>query len=260
MKPVIFIKFGGSAITDKTREEKINQENIDQLVFQLKKFIETNNQYNFLIGIGAGSFGHIQVNKYNLKNKIASKKQKLGFSIVTNLVQKLNQKVIETLLKNNLPSISIKPNSIFLSGDKNSFFIKTIIEALNQNYLPVLYGDMVFDKNTGGRVLSTDEIFYHLAKIFYQQILPLKKIIFTGDTDGVLDGKGRTIEFIDKKIFPKIEPVFTHNPLIDVTGGMKKKVFWALKIAHLKIPCYILKYENLFNFLVKKSVRVTKII
>ncbi len=260
MKPIIFIKFGGSAITDKTQEEKINQENIDQLVFQLKKFIETNNQYNFLIGTGAGSFGHIQVNKYNLKNKITSNEQKLGFSIVTNLVQKLNQRVIKNLLKNNLPGISIKPNSVFLSGDKNSFFINTIIEALNQNYLPVLYGDMVFDKNIGGRVLSTDEIFYHLAKIFLKQKIPLKKIIFTGDTDGVLNEQGKTIEFINKKIFPKIEPVFTHNPLIDVTGGMKKKVFWALKIARLKIPCYILKYENLFNFLAKKPVKATKII
>lgn len=260
MKPIIFIKFGGSAITNKAKEKEINQENINSLVKQLKKFIDINNQFSFLIGTGAGSFGHLQVNKYQLKNKIILPNQKLGFAIVTNLVQTLNQKVIETFLKENLPAISIKPNSIFFSSNKNSIFSKTIIKALEENYIPVVYGDMVFDKNLGGRVLSTDEIFYHLIKIFNQQKLSINKVIFTGDTNGVLNEKGETIKVVNKIIFPKIQSIFTHNPLIDVTGGMKKKVYWALKITQYKLPCYILKFDNLFNFLTNKLVNSTKII
>ncbi len=259
MKTVILIKFGGSAITDKTKEEQINQRNINLLVSQLKKILEKNKNYHFIIGTGAGSFGHIQVNKYNLKNNITSEKQKLGFSIITNLVQTLNQQVIKTFLENNLPAISIKPNSIFLSEKKNYFFIKIIIEALKQDYLPVLYGDMVFDQLKGGRVLSTDEIFYHLVKNLIKEKIKIEKIIFAGDTDGVLDKNGKTIPLITKKTFPKIQSVFTENPLIDVTGGMKKKVNWAIKITQFKIPSFILKYINLYNFLKNKKISYTKV-
>ncbi len=261
IKPIIFIKYGGSVITNKEKEEEVIEKNIDFISSQIKEVYNLK-KYSFIIGNGAGSFGHIQVKKYHLKDDITSDFQKLGFSKVSFLVSKLNFKVVSSLINYNLPAISIKPSSIYLSKNnkKNKFFIDSILEFLNSDYLPVLYGDMVLDKEKGGVVLSTDKIFFELVKIFYKKNLKIEKIIFCGKTLGVIDKKGKTIPLITKKNYPKIKSVFFENSYVDVTGGMKTKVETALKIAKFGISSYILDKNNLKNCLVNKNFLGTKIL
>lgn len=260
-KPIIFIKYGGSVITNKEKEEEVIEKNIDFISSQIKDIYNLK-KYSFVIGNGAGSFGHIQVKKYNLKNDIKSDFQKLGFSKVSSLVSKLNLKVVFSLINQNLPAISIKPSSIYLSKNnkKNKFFIDSILEFLKSDYLPVLYGDMVLDKEKGGTVLSTEQIFFQLIKTLKQKKTKVEKVVFCGKTPGVLDKNGQTISLITKKNYPKIKSVFFENSYVDVTGGMKTKVEIALKIARFGIPSCILDKENLKNCLLNKNFIGTKIL
>lgn len=255
MKKVVFIKFGGSLITDKKKEEVVNLDEIDKLSKQIKEIKNKDKDYIFLIGNGAGSFGHIQVEKYQLKKRIITEKQKVGFAKVSNLVLKLNYLVVSSLIKYNLPAISIKPSSIIISSNEKlrKKYFDIVSKFLETGYIPVLSGDMILDDVKGGTVLSTDKLFYYLVKYFKKKNFFIDKVIFCGLTDGVLDEKKRVIKMINKKNFLKIKKVFYNNPYIDVTGGMKKKVEIALKIAKLGIKSYIISGDNLKDSFFNKN-------
>lgn len=104
----------------------------------------------------------------------------------------------------------MKPSSIFISSNNRAktLFIETVINFLNLGIIPVVYGDMVYDEIKGGTVLSTDRMFYELAKSFEKKSIGVDRVVFCGVTDGVIDKKGMTIKVINRIIFPKIEDVF----------------------------------------------------
>lgn len=112
-KPVIFIKCGGSFITHKDRPYSANIENIRLFSFQMKKLIMKFPEFHYIIGNGAGSFGHYAVIKYGLTNGISRQKDVLGFVKVHNAVVRLNSLLIDDLLKNDLPVFSLQPQLYF---------------------------------------------------------------------------------------------------------------------------------------------------
>ena len=99
MKRLTLIKFGGSFITDKSREETVDTKNIETLTGQFKELLEKNPETLFLLGTGAGSFGHLHVDKYDLEKGVKSYSQKLGFCLTEESVSRLNQIVLTSLLK-----------------------------------------------------------------------------------------------------------------------------------------------------------------
>ena len=79
------IKLGGSVITDKTKENCYKKEIVDNLVKEIKKA----NKKTIIVH-GAGSFGHIIADKYNLNEGHRSSDQLLGFSLTQGMVQKFH--------------------------------------------------------------------------------------------------------------------------------------------------------------------------
>jgi len=237
MKQMVFIKFGGSVITDKNQEEKVNLDAIDNLSKQVSEILNKDKDIKIMIGNGAGSFGHMQVERYKLNNGVKTSVQKLGVTKVQELVARLN----------NLPAVSIKPSSIITTSDKkiHNLPMDPLINYLNDGYIPVIYGDMVKDLMLGAIVMSTDRLFFEISKLFYEKDIKIDKIIFCGSTKGVLDLNGNTISEITKKSFPNIKNVFFENRYTDVTGSMKKKVETALKIAELGTKSYIIDINSL---------------
>ncbi|KKP71738.1 MAG: Aspartate/glutamate/uridylate kinase [Candidatus Roizmanbacteria bacterium GW2011_GWA2_35_19] len=211
MKKMIFIKFGGSIITDKNQEEKVNLDSIDNLSKQVSEILNKEKDIKIMIGNGAGSFGHMQVERYKLNNGVKTSVQKLGVTKVQELVARLNQMVVKSLTKHNLPAVSIKPSSIITTSDKkiHNLPMDPLINYLNEK-------DIKIDK-----------------------------IIFCGSTKGVLDLNGNTISEITKKSFPNIKNVFFENRYADVTGSMKKKVETALRITEFGIKSYIIDIASL---------------
>lgn len=261
MKRLVFIKFGGSLITDKTKEETINYSEIEHLAGQLKEALAADKDLSVLIGTGAGSFGHIQVKKFGLQEGVDTESKKLNFARVADSVSRLNRIAITHLLKNGIPAVSIHPSSIFLmsSGSVIKIFIDALTGFLKLRVVPVVYGDMVYDEIKGASVLSTDQQFLELIGNFKNHDIKVEKVIFCGATDGVIDLNGKTIKKIDEKKFLKIDSVFYKNEYVDVTGGMKKKVKISLEIANLGVKSYIIKGSDLTKVLIDNKFSGTVI-
>ncbi len=93
--------------------------------------------------------------------------------------------------------------------------------ALDHRLLPVVYGDVVVDRARGGTILSTEDLFCHLAGA-----LNPTRILLAGVEEGVWqDFPARTV------LVPRIDPSGPLSPAslhgsaaIDVTGGMHAKV------------------------------------
>jgi len=253
MKKLIFIKFGGSLITDKTKPNTVKLENIKNLSFQIKEIISKDKNISIILGNGAGSFGHIPVNQYGIKNGIFDEKQKYGMTVVQNGCATLNRIVVSALLQTGVPACTIGPSSVIMAnnGRVSSFFIESILGFINLGVIPVIYGDMIYDSKIGASVFSTEKQLIELVKKLKEVNLKIDKAIFCGTTDGVLDNNGKTIKEINKENFSRISDSFFESKEIDVTGKMKQKVESCLQLSEYGIQSYII------NGLVKNSLAQT---
>jgi isopentenyl phosphate kinase len=94
--------------------------------------------------------------------------------------------------------------------------------------LPVVYGDVVFDRIRGGTILSTEDLFTHLAS----QLHPTR-LLLTGLEPGVWADYPtctRLIPEITPLNFSQVAPGLNSSAATDVTGGMDNKVRQALSL------------------------------
>ena len=241
MKNLIFLKLGGALITDKGKafQEKINT--IKRLAREIHR-ARKKKKITLIIGNGGGSYPHTPAKKYRTAEGIINKKSIEGIAKVQDAAARLNRIIVKELLKVKEMAISIQPSAISLgkNGRIGEIYTKTIKVFLSLGMVPVLYGDVIFDKEKGCAIASTEEIFFALAK----RIKP-KKIIFAEDVAGVFEGnphlnpKAKLIKKISQKNFSKIKKMISGSRGIDVTGGMIAKVKKCLEIGKLGIPSFI---------------------
>jgi isopentenyl phosphate kinase len=100
--------------------------------------------------------------------------------------------------------------------------------ALSAGITPVIHGDVVFDEVRGGTILSTEDLFTHLA----HALLP-DRILLAGLEEAVwADFPSRTkkIERITPQTFNEISAGVGMADGADVTGGMASKVKQTLEL------------------------------
>lgn len=245
MKKIIFIKFGGSFLTDKTKVNKVRFIKIKRLS---KKIKNLQKKYSLVIFTGAGSFGHPIAQKY--KNNL-----KDGAVKIRNACKKLNKIVVNSLInEGQLKAVSLTPSKI--SEYKNNKLIKLsysyIVELLEKNIIPVFHADLVNDKKLGISILSMDKFLVDCAVFFNnKKKVKIKKAIFIGTmpviaTPDVSDRHKRiVVNKITKKNFSQLKKIFYKGKEVDVSGGMKYKVEQALRLADIGIKSYIT--DNLFR-------------
>jgi isopentenyl phosphate kinase len=88
--------------------------------------------------------------------------------------------------------------------------------------LPVIHGDVIFDEILGGTILSTEDLFEHLAHKLHPQ-----RILLAGMEAGVwADFPARTqlLDEITPARFLQQAPGLAGTAGTDVTGGMHTKV------------------------------------
>ena len=150
---MFLIKFGGSVITDKSKECCFKQEVMDRLAGELRHAKE-----EIILIHGAGSFGHILAKKYRLNDGFKRKSQLEGFALTQATVQRLNNLVLASLHNHDLPAVSIPPHAVFslsnhaLPKVKHSIF-KTYLDL---GFLPVSFGDVALDTKLGFSICSGD--------------------------------------------------------------------------------------------------------
>lgn len=224
MKDLIFVKLGGSLITDKSKPYTLREEVIKRLCREIH---EARKGKPLLIGHGGGSFPHVSASRYETQKGIINEKSWEGFVRVQDDAAKLNRIIVSSLIKAGEKAISIQPSASCLARDDHiiEWYTKPIEVSLSEGLLPVPYGDVCVDEKKGFCIISTEEVFRFLAK----KLKP-ERIIMVGKTDGVLDSEGNVIKEITKGNFEQIKKSLTSSDgIADVTGGMVLKVKKALE-------------------------------
>jgi isopentenyl phosphate kinase len=225
-----FLKLGGSLITDKTRPHTPRLEVMDRLAGEIARAIELNPHLRLILGHGAGSYGHVAASRYDTRKGVSTAEEWLGFVEVWRVSVTLNRLVSEALFRAGLPAFVFPPSASVLAGGGvvQEWNLEPIHRALNAGLLPVIYGDTVFDSIKGGTILSTEDLFAHLA----QKLKP-ERILLAGLEEGV---------WADFPVCEKFLPEITPNAFVDgsislsgsaaadVTGGMRSKVEHSLAL------------------------------
>lgn len=239
MQKLTLIKLGGSLITDKEIPFKARLRIIRRLSEEIHKAREKTSD-KLIIGNGGGSFVHPIAKKYNLIKGLNSENL-IGLAELQEATVRLNQIIVQNLVKVGDPAFSFDPSSFLIAEDgkvKRSF-IEPIVKLLGLNMLPVVYGSAVLDLKKGVAGFSTERIFSLLVSrlnSFYN----INKIIFCGKTDGVYDDRGKTIPLITKANYSKVKRIIGSTEGIDVTGGMTHKIEEAIEFSKRGITIFII--------------------
>jgi isopentenyl phosphate kinase len=219
-----FLKLGGSLITDKEKPRTARQEVIDRLVSEIRQALESKPGQQLLLGHGSGSFGHVVARQYGTRLGVRSPADWRGFAAVWQEARSLNQIVMDALYQAGLSAIAFPVSSSAVTDDGQivRWDIEPLRAALRAGLLPVVYGDVVFDRKLGGTILSTEDIFSYLAG----KLKPFR-ILLAGMEPGVWSdypGKTQLISQITPQTYADTLAVYGATAGDDVTGGMGGKV------------------------------------
>jgi len=257
-KNITLIKLGGSVVTDKNTPYKAKL----QIIKRLAKEIRASGLTSLVLAHGSGSFGHTSAQKHGGKKGY---KSKLGIAKVARDAMEINRILMDIFIEEGLPVVSLRPMSMMLTknGKLKLDLFKIIEEVLSQGLIPVVYGDVIWDKKWKSTIYSGEttlnEIGIYLSKKSYK----INKIIQVGETDGVYDLKNKTIPVINKKNWNEIKKYLFENKRVDVTGGMKHKIEKSLEIAKNGIKTVIIngeKINELSRALIGRKVKGTLVL
>ena len=221
---IIFLKLGGSLITDKDTPYTPRIDKLNELALEIKTTLDSNPGLLLILGHGSGSFGHTAAKKHGTRHGVQTNEQWHGFAEVKFQAAELTRHVIGSLMNAGLPAISIHPSSSMVSDNRKVIHHNTVAirKALDVHLLPVVHGDVAFDESLGGTILSTEDVFAFLA----EQFSPTR-ILLAGIEAGVWEDfpvRTKLVKQIQLSDYEKMRAGIVGSASTDVTGGMKAKV------------------------------------
>ena len=229
---ILFLKLGGSLITDKDTPYTPRMDVLKRLAGEIADARKAKPGLRILLGHGSGSFGHTSADRYGTREGVHTPEGWLGFSEVWKAARALNQIVIDVLCDAGLPVIAFPPSAIMLAHDGRPSWweVRPLLAALYHGLLPVVNGDVVFDGIRGGTILSTEDVFVALAPAIKPHA-----ILLAGLEEGVWADYPDCKELI-KEITPanfrSISSQIKGSTSVDVTGGMFEKVQTMLELVN----------------------------
>jgi isopentenyl phosphate kinase len=232
MTELIFLKLGGSLITDKEQAYIVRQDTLKELAQQIAAFLEESqqNDVRLLLGHGSGSFGHTPASEHGTRQGVSTAAGWRGFAEVHYQAGMLNHFVMEELQGAGIAALPFQPSAAVISRDGKvaSWPVEPLQAALDHHILPVIYGDVIFDQGRGGTILSTEDLFKHLARL-----LRPRRILLAGLEEGVwgdFPARTRLLSQVTRETFRAIEEQVGAAAGVDVTGGMQAKVEEMLQV------------------------------
>ena len=219
-----FLKLGGSLITDKARPHTPRLDVLARLAGEIKQALAQRPGLRLVVGHGSGSFGHVPGKRYGTRQGVYSPEQWRGFAEVWFEATALTRIVVEAFHEVGLPVIAFSPSAGVISQDGVvlTWDLAPLQAAMQAGLLPVMHGDVVFDRVRGGTILSTEDLFMYLAR----QLQP-ERILLAGIEAGVWEDYptcDKLIPEITPERLPEIFPALGGSSKTDVTGGMSSKV------------------------------------
>ena len=242
---MLLIKLGGSIITNKKKPLSAKRKTIDNIVSSFRKINE-----DFVVVHGGGSYGHYWSVKYDMHTK-PKKYDPKGVSIVKNSMIELNTIILDSFLKNKMNPYCLPPTDFVMGNKPINRKILEIKKIANSGLIPITYGDALWYGNKKSYILSGDKIMSLLARVLRPRLS-----IFVLNEDGLyydMKAKKLIYDFKDEKIFIK-------KTVMDVTGGMTRKVAEASKISKIGLKVFFVngnKPERIVNAITRKKFEGT---
>lgn len=234
---LIFLKLGGSLITDKRRPEVARYDVIERLAAEIAAARQANPELKLVIGNGAGSFAHRPAKQYGTRDGAHTSQDWYGFAETADAAARLNRLVVAALLKAGLPAWSIQPSAALRCNDGKVVDgpAETIALALRKGLIPVVHGDVALDSVRGATIASTEEIFDWLVDALPAHLpdspeWTMTRWVLAGEVDGIysadplVDPAATRFDLITPAILSEIEAGLGASHGVDVTGGMVAKV------------------------------------
>lgn len=221
---LVFLKLGGSLITDKDSRSTPRRETIERLAAETAAALAAQPGLTILLGHGSGSFGHTAARQHDTARGVSSPQQWLGFAQVWREARILNEIVVDTFARAGLPVIAFPPSAAVTTNGRQvvHWDLTPLHSALSAGLLPIVNGDTVFDEILGGTILSTEDLFSYLAR----KLQPAR-ILLAGLEPGVwadYPACRRLQKIITPASFSAVSEVVGASASVDVTGGMRQKV------------------------------------
>jgi len=238
-RPLLLVKLGGSLISDKTRPETARPQVIARLAGELATGLPALRErgWGVVVGHGSGSFGHVAAARHEIAGGLRRPEQRAGVAETQARAAALHRLVVDALRGAGLAPFSVAPSSAVVAagGEPVSFAAEPVALALAADLLPVVYGDVVTDREQGVAICSTEAAFLALARALPKHGWRVREALWLGVTPGVLDDAGRPIAEI-RRGDVAAEDAIRHAGAAagtDVTGGMAHRLDAALALADL---------------------------
>jgi isopentenyl phosphate kinase len=227
---IVFLKLGGSLITDKTRVEHARVRVIRRLAREIKAARDLRPDLQLVLGHGSGSFGHMAAKKYGTRSGVKDQSGWQGFAVVAAAAARLNQIVTDIFVEEGVPVISLPPSASARCEDGELIYLDTfgLRMALEHGLTPLVQGDVSFDTARGATIVSTEDVFVYLAR----ELEP-GRVLLAGEVAGVYaaaDLSGQPIEIITPTTVDQYAAALGGSHGTDVTGGMSGKVHQMLEL------------------------------
>ncbi len=227
MPELVFLKLGGSVITDKNRPFTARPEVIRRLGREIRQALDARPALRLVVGHGSGSYGHVVGKKYRTREGVVNAESWRGFAETAAAAARLNRLVTDLLLEAGVPVVSFQPSAAARcrGGNLETFDTFPLRQVLAAGLVPLVYGDVAVDAVQGFTIISTEQIFDAIARK-----LPPARILLVGVVDGVYEadplahpGAARYAE-ITADNWREVEAALGGSHGTDVTGGMLSKV------------------------------------
>jgi len=229
------LKLGGSAITDKTRPETVDEATLERVGTALG---DVDPGEELVVVHGGGSFGHHHAQRHGVSASTGTT-DPVAITEIHAAMTALNDAVLEPLHDHGVAALPVRPLSVARRDSGLELPTGGIEAMLAEGFVPVLHGDVVIDGGQGATILSGDEVVVSVARS-----LSADRVGLCSTVPGVLDDDGGVLDRIES--FEAVRSLLGAADGTDVTGGMAGKVRALLE---LSTPAHVFGIDGLAAFL-----------
>ncbi len=233
MTDIIFLKLGGSLITDKIKAYTPKFDSLRRLASEIHHVLAGQPKLRLVVGHGSGSFGHQAAKEDWAPHPYPPPAEAdatgvppfwRGFAEVWYRASQLNRYVVEALHEVGVPVVAFGASaSACAEGGKIKAWETAPIEtALDHGLVPLIYGDIVFDSVKGGTILSTEMLMFWLAQRLHPRTILLAGLEAAVWAD--FPARQKKVDRITPGTFDSVSGRIGGSHGTDVTGGMRSKV------------------------------------
>ncbi len=241
---LVMVKWGGGLITDKSSPESLDQPTLDRLAREINSALDAH-AVPLILGHGSGSFGHWSARGSFLSGTEPlhgrlNREQLAAAARTADAAARLHRMVVASLLEAGAAPCSWLPSSAAFDLEHGEASVRSLVEALDRGFLPVTMGDVVISARTGAAIWSTEQVLEVLIRHLSSLDRRVERILWMGNTDGVLDATGSTICEIDADTADEAGAAVGGSDGVDVTGGMRLRFETCRALASVGIESWVL--------------------